>query len=217
MAIAKTVFTGATYAANAAEVYAFLNANKSGYFNSVTKDSETNLITCTANGVDCLKLGFDSNTRSIIITAANSTTKSNWINDVRWEYAYATSKGLWLYSRHTVSGTDLGMTYSVFITKTDTDKIALVSIFGGQYIGNMDFVVADVMTDNVFTVFSGGINVIFFDSGLTTLTQIPLTQNGTSYAPYLYITQFAQYRDVPSVLTVGTSQYVYDGRIALKE
>ena len=219
MAITKTVFTATTQAANAAEVYAFLNANKSGWFDSVTQDESGNII-CTVGGVDCLKLGFDGSTKNVKITAANGTYKQDYYANIKWQYAYVTSKGLWLYSNAVFSGT--AWQVSVFITNTDSGDTAIVAIITTGS-SSMGLVTADVLNDSVNMIYnssgiySTGIAKIIFTSGVTTLTQIPLTTGGTSYTPYLYFTQFSQYPFTPSVLTVGTTQYAYDGRIALKE
>lgn len=221
MAITKTVFTATTQAGNAAEVYAFLNANKAGYFDSVTQDESGN-ITCTVGGVDCLKLGFDGNAKSVRITAANGTVSQNNWGVRRWEYAYATSKGLWLYSNILV-GYVSPNPVSVFITKTDTDDTAIVAVYDADSSQNESFVTADVLNNSVVVrytgagIYSSNAAKIIFTSGVTTLTQIPLTTGGVSYTPYLYFTQFSQYPFIPSILTVGTTQYVYDGRIALRE
>ncbi len=68
MAIEKTVFTGRTQAANAPEVYAFLNANKEGYFDSVEMDGATDNITCYVGETPVLTLGFDGTSKNIKIT-----------------------------------------------------------------------------------------------------------------------------------------------------
>lgn len=222
MAIAKTVFTSTTQAGNGTEVYAFLNANKSGYFDSVTQDESGN-ITCTVGGVACLKLGFDGSTKSVRITAANGTYSQNNWGVRKWEYAYVTSKGLWLYSNILI-GYVSPNPISVFITKTNADDTAIVAIYDADSSSSEAFVTADVLNSGVAVRYIG--NGIFasnsnakavYPSGVTTLTQIPLTAAGMSYAPYLYFTQFSQYPFTPSELTVGTTQYVYDGRIALRE
>lgn len=222
MAITKTVFTATTRAANAAEVYAFLNANKSGWFDSVTQDESGN-ITCTVGGVDCLKLGFDGTTKSVKISAANGTSRQGYFANIKWGYAYATSKGLWLYSYALFSGT-ASYPISIFITNTDSGDTAIVAICDGSSTTEMAFITTDVLNDGVVRRYYGGGTYpngsgskIIFQSGVTTLTQIPLTTGGTSYTPYLYFTQFSQYPFTPSILTVGTTQYAYDGRIALRE
>lgn len=224
MAITKTVFTATTQAANAAEVYAFLNANKSGYFDSVTQDESGN-ITCTVGDVDCLELSFsfDGSTKSIKISAANGTSSQGSFANIKWEYAYATSKGLWLYS-YAIFGGNASYPISIFITNTDSGDTAIVAICDGSNTAEMAFITADVLNGSVVRRYNGsGLyptgsgSKIIFQSGVTTLTQIPLTTGGTSYTPDLFFTQFSQYPFTPSILTVGTTQYAYDGRIALRE
>lgn len=221
MAITKTVFDVSSQALNAANVFAFLNANKSGWFDSVTQDASGN-ITCTADGVDCLNFGFDNAKSNIIITAANNTTAHDDAANYRWEYGYITSKGIMLYSKRqgtTVAAKDI----SVFITKNDSGDIAIVSIWDGYNSSQMDFVVADIFNGSVTYLYDGSsvltaVNPApIMPSGVTTLTPIALTNNNISYTPDLFFTLFSQYRYTPSVLTIGGTQYVYDGRIALRE
>lgn len=222
MAITKTVFTATTQAANAAEVYAFLNANKSGCFDSVTQDESGN-ITCTVGDVDCLKLGFDGTTKSVKISAANGTSRQGYFANIKWEYAYATSKGLWLYSYALFSAT-AQYPISIFITNTDSGDTAIVAICDGSSTAEMAFITTDVLNGGVVrryygggTYSSGSGSKIIYPSGVTTLTPIVLTESGTSYTPDLFFTLFTQYRFTPSVLLIGGTRYVYDGRIALRE
>lgn len=224
MAITKTVFTATTQAGNAAEVYAFLNANKSGYFDSVTQDESGNII-CTVGGVDCLKLSFDGSTKSIKISAANGTSRQGYFANIKWEYAYATSKGLWLYS-YALFSANAKASYpiSIFITNTDSGDTAIVAICDGSNTAEMAFITADVLNGSVVRRHNGsGLyptgsgSKIIYPSGVTTLTPIVLTESGTSYTPDLFFTLFTQYPFTPSILTVGTTQYAYDGRIALRE
>lgn len=221
MAITKTVFDVSSQALNAADVFAFLNANKSGWFDSVTQDASGN-ITCTADGVDCLNFGFDNAKSNIIITAANNTTVHDTETNYRWEYGYITSKGIMLYSKRQVTNV-VARDISVFITKNDSGDIVIVSVYDAYSSSQMDFVVADVLNSNVIIIYegaglhSGGSASIIMPSGVTTLTPIALTNNNISYTPDLFFTLFSQYRFTPSVLTIGGTQYVYDGRIALRE
>ncbi len=88
----------------------------------------------------------------------------------------------------------------------------------------MAFITADVLNGSVVRRHNGcGLyptgsgSKIIYPSGVTTLTPIVLTESGTSYTPDLFFTLFTQYPFTPSILTVGTTQYAYDGRIALRE
>ena len=147
MAITKTVFDVSSQALNAADVFAFLNANKSGWFDSVTQDASGN-ITCTADEVDCLKLGFDGSMRNITITAANNTTGTDNNTTYRWEYGYVTSKGIMLYSKRQAANV-VNRDISLFITKNDSGDIAIVSIWDGYNSNQAVFVVADIFNGDV--------------------------------------------------------------------
>ena len=220
MAIVKTVFDVSSQALNAADVFAFLNANKSGWFDSVTQDTSGN-ITCTVDGVDCLKLGFDGSKRNITITTANNTTGTDNNTNYRWEYGYVTSKGIMLYSKRQAANV-VNRDISLFITKNDSGDIAIVSIWDGYNSNQAVFVVADIFNGDVTQIYNGTVLTAndpfpISPSGVTTFTPIALTNNNISYTPDLFFTLFSQYCYIPSVLTIGGTQYVYDGRIALRE
>lgn len=220
MAIAKTIFTGTTLAEQAAEVYAFLNANKSGYFDSVTQDESGN-ISCMVGETVALKLGFDGTTKNIIITLANGETVSTYNATTAWGYAYKTDRGLYLHDVHNENQ----YPFSVYIAKTDTDSTAIVAYMSINSSTNQRALYcADITGGNAIYV-PYSINVLYQSiysaiaatAGSTTLTPLPLTSNTASYAPDLCMMFFSQYPYTPAVITIGTTQYVSNGFLALKE
>lgn len=213
MAIEKTVFTGTTSAANAPEVYEFLNANKAGYFDRVEMDETTNDITCYVGETPALKLGFNDSSRLLMVTLDNGTyvgdRRSNDSNYV-WAYGIKTSKGLVLYGRAT---SDKPV---VFISKTNTDSLAVVFLFQEKNSSTLYFCAADIVNgDNFFWAFGAYENRPAYKTGVTSLVNIPLSTNVESYTPDVYLTVFGQYNETAGKLTANGKEYYYTGYIAL--
>lgn len=214
MAIEKTVFTGTTPAANAPEVYEFLNANKAGYFDSVVMDETTNNVTCYVGETPALKLGFNDSSKVITITLANGVSVSDLreaSNSTVWLYGIKTSKGLALHC----SGSSRE-TRDILVSKTDSGSLAIVSILCTSA-SSTQLRAADIVHGSEFIKAFGafGSSAPFYTMGVTTLTQIPLSQTAESYAPDVYLTFFGQYLDTRGKLAANGKEYYYTGYIAL--
>ncbi len=216
MAIEKTVFTGTTQTANAPEVYAFLNANKSGYFDSVTMDETTGNVICTLNGVNVLTLGFDGSTKSIVVRLLNGTASSAYDTSVIWKYGIKTSNGLCIYRGSALP--------SVFITKTNEDTLAIVyrAKTATSTVGSDDFLAFDIEHGTSAFEIHNSISSTFptaaaWSTGLTAFVPYPLSESYESYAPNLFITPFTQYKGIVSKLTANGKEYFYNGYIALAD
>lgn len=213
MAIEKTVFTRTTSAANAPEVYEFLNANKSGYFDRVEMDETTNDITCYVGETPALKLGFNSNSKLLKVTLDSGTyvsdRRSNDNNYV-WSYGVKTSKGLVLYGKVTYDNP------VVFISKTNTDSLAVVFLFQEQNSSTLYFGAADIVNgDGFFWAFGGYENRPAYKTGVTSLVNVPLSANVESYTPDVYLAVFSQYKGTVGKLSANGKEYYYNGYIAL--
>ena len=206
MAIEKTVFTGRTQAANAPEVYAFLNANKEGYFDSVEMDGSTDNITCYVGETPALTLGFDGTSKNIKITLANGVVYSAYPTTNLWQYAIKTSKGLVLVMNLS----------SLFITKSSTDTTSI--LFCGQgssSTSSLYYECADIVHSTAMYEFAGSVSSFTRAAGSTTFVPIPLGANIESYTSDVYSTPYTQYFGVVSKLTANGREYFYNGIIAL--
>lgn len=216
MAIEKTVFTGTTQAANAPEVYEFLNANKAGYFDSVVMDETTNNVTCYAGETAALLFGFNGSSSAVVkITLANGESASDTRsagNSTLWLYGIKTSKGLAL------RGAGTSEARSIIISKTDSGSLAIIAQIC-KTSSATTLAAADILHGAEFistggTTLNGSTNPIS-NSGLTTLTQIPLSKTAEIYAPDVYITFFGQYIGTAGKLAANGKEYYYTGYIAL--
>jgi hypothetical protein len=206
MAIEKTVFTGTTQAANAPEVYAFLNANKEGYFDSVEMDETSHNITCYVGETPAITLGFDGTAKNIKITLANGVVYSAYPTTNLWRYAVKTSKGLVLVMDYN----------SLFITKSSADTTAI--LFAGQESSStagLYYKCADIVRSTAMFRFlypsSDSITVTEF----TAFVPIPLGANIESYTSDVYFTPYVQYKNGTSKLTSNGREYYYSDYIAL--
>lgn len=212
MAIEKTVFTGTTPAANAPEVYEFLNANKAGYFDSVVMDETTNTVTCYVGETAALAMNFDGVAKSAVMTAANGSSIDSNRKDIIWSFGVVTSKGLALYG---TGGAGSGSPFDIIISKNNNgNPIIVFKGLTGSATSNQNFYTSDILDGIVRNLMS--FNTGYFHSeGVTALTQLPLSATDDTYAPDVYITFFGQYLDTRGKLAANGKEYYYTGYIAL--
>lgn len=214
MAIIKTVFTATTLAANEPEVLAFLQANATGYFDSIT-DAD-GVISCMVGSVAALALSFNDTDRTTI-SLANGTTAHTYSasNNERFVAGYKTDYGVLLE----------GSTGAMYIiTKSNTNSTTIVaclknlnlsySVFAGDVSNNSAWYTPG--TGNT-ALLSRQKYMINYAASLTTLTPLPLGDGGT-YAPNLLVSCFTENGEITSVkrLVVNDVEYVYDGAFALR-
>jgi hypothetical protein len=206
MAIEKTVFTGTTQAANAPEVYEFLNANKESYFDSIEMDETSHNITCYVGETPALTLGFDGTANNVKITLANGVVYSSYPTTNLWKYTIKTSKGLVLWTDYNI----------LFITKSSMDTTAM--LFVGQESSSTTspyYKCADIVHSKVMFEFYYPSDNDIKAAGLTAFVPIPLSVNNESYASDVYFTPYTQYKGISGILVANGREYYYDKHIAL--
>lgn len=228
MAIEKTVFNYSTQGANADTVFAFLHDEAIDYFDSVTQDSSTKTILCTVDGVNVLTLGFNGTAKSVTVTAPNGTYTQSADSNRIWEYAYKTSKGIMLLSNR-MTNTGNAYVTSVFITKDNNNNTAIAAIIATNitYSQYRSLTTATMGSQaNRFTMFVDAAWLSSRDSqtmpwywatAITAMVPLPLTNTTADYAPDLFFPVFSQFPYTPAVLTIGSTKYVSDGRLLLRE
>ena len=221
MAIEKTVFTATSLANNGPEVLAFLQANASEYFDSITLN-ERGSVVCTADDVDVLVIGFGQETTTMQLmngaTISNSSATGTYGSQI-FRYGYKTQNGVML-------AVDGGET--LIITKSDNDSTALIAgLRTSNSASNTHRVcMGDVSRNSVwYDIGSGAGNaseerkkyVINANAALTALMPLPLGDGGT-YSPDLYVTVWAENGGLanPKKLIADGTEYIYDGAFALK-
>ena len=227
MAIEKTVFNYSSQQANADTVFAFLSENAGEYFDSVTQDNNKTIL-CTADEAEVLTLGFNGNVKSVKVAAPNGTYTSDYTSNRIWDYAYKTSKGIMLFSNR-INGSGNPYVTSVFITKDDSGNTAIAAIFStdtNDITTRSLITVATGSQANRFTMFTNAkwlsyryaqTDPWYWATAVTAMVPLPLTNTTTDYAPDLFFPVFSQYPYTPAVLTIGSTKYVSDGRLLLRE
>lgn len=216
MAITKTIFTGATVADQASEVLAWLQANATTYFDSITYNSETSTIICEKEDEVALVLGFASGKKCIQIYARNGATASGGASNIKFTYGVVTSTAIYLVTADTRAN-------SVVITKNANNQLFMIAKLtpttgATTHLHIVDFYNSTTDTDIPY-IFS--INYTMFDSSiaygsaLTSLTPIPALDY-PSYAPNVYFEFFNEYNGISGKIIIGDTEYFSNGYLALK-
>ena len=233
MAIVKTTFTGATLAAQAPELLAYLQANASGFFDEITADGDGN-ISCYVGDTIALLIGMDGTTTRKITLANGAYVETVGVvsadnpRSVTFDYAKkigagtGTANGILLVAKSAfLNSIDAGkMTF--FITKNETGDTC---IFG--YIqtttsaaSTATYFFADIKNDN--TIFKPLSSTSYagrsaLSKTMTTTALTPVVFNGGHYAPKAYIATFNQYALTECDLNIGGKSYISDGVCVLSD
>ncbi len=210
MAVIKTVFTGTTTEQRAAEMLAYLQANASGFFDSITADATGN-ISCIIDSITALYLPYP--TGNYTFTIKNGETFSDVGSGViTFNVGYHSTYGILLQSNDrtcAVAKNELGHTVLVGIFKTTSSS----SSFGYRF---ADF------TDGTIIKAPWGYNnaaaaaktVCARSADLTAI--VPCVFSGGHYSEGLCVTPFSEYAGSAGILDLNGVQYGYDGALALK-
>lgn len=219
MAISKYVFTGTSITAQASEMLAWLQANATDFFDTISMAS--NIITCSKDSTNALVLGFDGSAKNATLTLENGSSiyvdgKSNL-----WEYAIKTSNCILLKSKSNSAPSSF-QTY-LYITKSNNNSL-IIAVTG--YCSNSGhFYCGDIFNSSEWDDVFGSASQLYnpssyrtywgITSSLTTLTPICITSAGT-YAPDIYIMRFCEYPQTEGRMTIGGVDYFSTGYLALK-
>lgn len=225
MAIEKTMFTGQTLAAQAAELLAYLQANASDYFDTIEADASGN-ITCYVGETAALVIGMDGTTaRKVTLTNDNAVqcVSGNYAspNSTLWQYAKKTANGVLLISNvvHVSSIANYGKVV-FFITKNENGETCIVgAVSNGDTSGNpRTYFFADIKNDT--TIFKPVSNVADFSTlsrSMTTTSLTPVVFNGGHYAPKAYIATFNQFALTECDININGKSYASDGVCVLSD
>lgn len=201
MAILKTVFSGITAETNAAEVTAWLQANATTFFSSIT--NESNIITCDVIGGGQLIIKPKVREWNVILKNGTVKVADHYnVSDVV-NQAFVTSKGIALLS---------GDKMWIFVTKSNEGTIGVV-FHENNTENNLSF--ADFSKSISFK--GDPNNLKHIEMAVTSLCICPFGTSGT-YSDGLYYVPFYEYstKGIITVPITGKS-YVYTGYLALEE
>lgn len=214
MAIEKTIFTGTNQDTNRPEVYAWLAANATEYFDEITHDESAKTITCKIGGQTAMVLAFDSGTSNVItLYLKNGVTQKNYKKNEWFEFAVKTSKGIYLKMK---SGL-----VDLFVTRDNNGSTAFVGLFTGANASSVMPVCASFENSasfwGEFSIFNTSASNAGFIKGNSMTAMVNMPCWGQVYLPDLYFVPFTENVGLNGRITHGGEEYYYDGIFALKE
>jgi hypothetical protein len=230
MAIETTYFTGATAAANYAEVSAWLTVNAAEYFDTIDVSSGAQEVNCKVGDVTALKLDWSAEfatQRAFKITAKNGVVIDNgyFFNFDRcvWRRGVKTSNGIMLCN----GSTDSFQT-SLLVARNSEGGIifALVSpdntninnsVNRGRLLDFEKSLKVSLTTSSSNSNPGERHNGIgIFQAGRTAL--VPIVSDAGTYSNNVFYVPFSQFIDSCFCkIDVDGTKYVYNGVFALKE
>lgn len=213
MAIEKTYFTSTTAYASMAEIYEYLAANATDYFDTIeqTTDDSGNVtnISCKVGTQEVLLLTVSGSYIYIKSTLVNGTQVSyNGLYVVYFAFVKKTSTGLLL------SGIVRNTSFvSVWITKSNNDDTMI--IVGDNSYNYVQFIDSGVSTALKSVTFSNSTLPIL--SSYTALCPI-CTEYG-SYSPNAFLVVFTQLEkryEADADITANGTEYAVRGAVCLK-
>ena len=208
MAVVRTDFTGTTQATNAPEVLAYLQANATGYFDTITSDANGN-VECKIGEVTVLKLAFENGVSSIA-KLVNGTELEAYYSGDRFTYAIKAANGIYLNSY------DYG---HIFITKSNKNTTAICwepKTSSGSY----SYICADFTHSTSFYTFAQDSwsdiqGLVTKQAPITSLT--PLVCGSGCYLPHVFAATFSEYPFVKGIFSINGVQHVSDGAVMLSD
>lgn len=224
MAIEKTMFTGQTLAAQAAELLTYLQANADSYFDAIEADSSGN-ISCYVGETAALVIGMDGTTaRKVTLANDNAIQAYNGSfvspNAALWQYAKKTANGVLLVSVANMNGSTNYGKIVFFITKNeDGDTCIVGAVVNGENSNvRRTYFFADIKNDT--TIFMPLVNVENFSTlsrSMTTTALTPVVFNSGHYAPKAYIATFNQFALTECDISINGKSYASDGVCVLSD
>lgn len=203
MAITKTLFSGTTPKANAAEIYAWMQANATEYFDSITIEGSS--VKCITSGGGFISIKPEVREWSCKLDNGGAYSIDNYSSDtskIRVSAAYKTSKGIALVI------SDEGW---IFVCKSNSGSTGVLL---SSYYHPGRYAFADLAYSTKW-IYDVGYDLTHIQMAMTSLAPVPLGDSGT-YADGLYFVPFYQY-DNTGMISVGGKSYVYSGWAALEE
>lgn len=208
MAIVKTTITGTTWETQFADVLEWLQTNATNYFDEITGDSSTNIITMTYGNASVVLNGI---TNRITVTLDNGTSDNRTIR-LPITTMYKTDSGVYICNEQTPDSLQL------WITKTNAGNTCVLyfchsssTIQGYQW--------ADLKASTSLSSFgsnqSQALSSQTRSASLTALT--PFVFTGGVYSDNLFLQTFNEYYGISGIFSINRTQYVSNGYIALKD
>lgn len=217
MAIEKTTFMTTTLTERQTEVYNWLTANATDYFETITNDTENKKIICTFAGCETAKTEFyfGENTYMASLFLENGTkyASSNFVHFyTRYKVCEAikTSYGIYLVSEENIMTSSSSSMGALIISKNNDNTTCVSLSCDGFLHEDMRRDIICPEKSKVFTVTS---KVTTAD--MTSFAPIPIAEG--VYPENMFFTPFSSARYSGVITDDSGQKYWYDGYCALKE
>lgn len=227
MAIVKTIFTGQTLEAQAPALLAYLQANATNYFDTITADENGN-VSCYVGETAALLFGMDGTTTRKVslsngqyVETTAEASESNTARTVLIKYAKKTSNGIMIVTKDTkCSNLDTGAITLVISKDESGDTCIIGRIQAGTQSSDLIHVfAADIKNDA--TIFKplitnkAGLGGLSHQAPISAFTSVGFTS--AHYAPKVFFTTFSQFAAVECDVTKNGKSYATDGYFALSD
>ena len=203
MAIEKTTFVATTLTERQTEVYNWLTANATDYFETITNDTENSKIICSFSECENAKLEFGF-IRQLPMCRITNEVGTHYDCG---KYGYDPALG---YTLKIAIKTSYGMyfkndkdPYSILLTKNNDNTTSIVN-------NSPDVSIICPEKSKVLTVTS---KVITTD--MTSFAPIPIAEG--VYPENMFFTPFSSVRNTGVITDDSGQKYWYDGYCAIKE
>ena len=214
--INKTYFKETTLDAQAPEVLAWLQANATDYFDSITYDAESSVIKCSVGDKEAFSVLFSDTNRLTANLKNGAIVKAYGGSAALLQYGIATDHGIAILVQAS------NPTW-LFITRSDSDSLIMAMMcMASSSSGTAHFYVGDFENSPAWSDVYGSSSSgdlwgknMSISAALTTLTPIVL-KDYPSYTPNLYIMRFTEYLGNVGKLIINGEEYFSNGYLALK-
>lgn len=236
MAITKTMFQGTTLDANQAEVYEWLTANATDYFDGFTNDTENYKIYCTVNGETAMEFDFSGIVHSRVqarlylngvVEGTGSTYDAYSNGSTMVRFVYTTSNGIFFMIDRVDATANYGTNNAwIGVFKTTADTVGGVYVRYINNTNNFRLTLVDFeLNTTFFAPYAPAVDSIVVkpSQGASSLTPLPLGDGGTGAVGVflvLFISENLYQADVnymSLVIDIGGTKYLTNGILAFEE
>lgn len=208
MALQKYLVHGSTMAQRAVEILDWLQTNATDYFDTISADADGN-ITCYVGDIPALFLPYDSAKKLKVTIANDDSFQDYYAGEVVFSTIYYSEYGIMLKSANwtiAISKNNIGHTVIVFPSQSGSANTTI----GYRFADIVDGVA-------ITTTFGESSDYKETISKTTPMTAIiPTVFDSGYYCENLVLTIYSEYPGISGILSIGDTQFGYDGAIALR-
>lgn len=208
MALTKYLVHGSTMAQRADEILEFLQTHATDYFDTISADEDGN-ITCYVGEVPALYLPYENDEKLKVTIANDDSFEDYYAGEVVFSVIYYSSHGIMLKSTN----------WTIAIGKNNNGHTVIVfPAQSGSANTTIGYRFADIVDGiAITTTFGESSDYKETISKTTPMTAIiPTVFDSGFYCDGLLLTIYSEYPGISGILTIGDTQYGYDGAVALR-